>query len=752
MIIHNLCLGCMQEKTGDKRCPYCSWVEGMTPESPIFLPPGTVLENKYLIGRVLGQGGFGITYLSWDINLNMKLAIKEYFPQEIASRAAGQTQISIYSGSQKNHYDYGLEKFLQEARTLAQFEGHPNIVSVRDFFKANGTAYFVMNYVEGITLQKYLADAGGILSFSQALQVILPVLDALKEVHSVNVLHRDISPDNIYINNKGQVVLLDFGAARQAIGEKGRSLSIILKPGYAPEEQYRTKGEQGPWTDIYAVAATTYHLITSKQPPEALERMIGDTLEKPSALGIEIGHMEEKALLKALSVKAVDRYQTVQDFQDDLHGQSNNNKTAQPPLTPTVAIDYSQSVPEVVPEKRVKKKSANKSLPLFIGIAALVFVLVGFLILRAVGLFSNGSDSDLADYSIYSESFISSDYGNSGGNIVNGGLVATGNRWAFYRSNEGGSLYRRDLSDGGSAMLSADAAWFINHTEDWVYYSNRDDNNRLYKVMYDGTGRSAISDSGSWFLNISSDWLYYLDENDNYKIYRIRNDGTGKSRIGDDMAWSIIIYEDWIYYINRSDEGKIYRIRTDASSKEKINNDRACCINIDGDWIYYINEVDGNKIYRINIDGSVNYPINDHSSAFLNYYDGYIYYSNEDDNGSLNRIRPDGSERIKLANELSRFINVSGGWIYFYNHQNLLIQMSIDGSQRMAVEGQLSDEFNIPDSIDLPEETTTDEAKTVEKPVSAPKPSSTSTTEPTQPALPDKPAIEPPSDDWVFTY
>ncbi|MDZ4132357.1 MAG: hypothetical protein U1E11_04400, partial [Dethiobacteria bacterium] len=134
-----LCMGCMRERLeGEETCSNCGYLEGTAPDSPLYLPPRTILEGKYLIGRVLGQGGFGITYLAWDINLNIKLAIKEYFPQDLASRAAGHSQVSAYAGSMGSQYEYGLDKFLQEARTLAQFEGHPNIVSVRDFFKANG--------------------------------------------------------------------------------------------------------------------------------------------------------------------------------------------------------------------------------------------------------------------------------------------------------------------------------------------------------------------------------------------------------------------------------------------------------------------------------------------------------------------------------------------------------------------------------------------------------------------------------------
>ena len=322
MDLEHICMGCMAEKGSVERCPHCGWVEGTQPESPLHLPPRTILNEKYLLGRVLGQGGFGITYLGWDLNLNLKLAIKEYLPQELASRAVGHSQVAAYTGTAGGEFEYGLDKFLQEARTLAQFDDHPNIVSVRDFFRANGTAYLVMSYLDGMDLKEYVAAQGDRLPYDRAMSLIMPVLDALNEVHAVNILHRDVSPDNIFIKQNGQVILIDFGAARQAVSAKGHSLSIILKPGFAPEEQYRSKGVQGPWTDLYAVAATLYRITTGQMPPESLERLSQDTLLPPSRLGVAIGANEERALLKAMAVRAEDRFRSIREFQDALLGKS----------------------------------------------------------------------------------------------------------------------------------------------------------------------------------------------------------------------------------------------------------------------------------------------------------------------------------------------------------------------------------------------------------------------------------------------
>jgi len=324
MDLNKLCMGCMEEKGDTKVCPKCGWFEGTQADSPLHLKSGTILLGKYLIGRVLGHGGFGITYLACDINLGSKLAIKEYFPQGMATRNMGDATISVYSGGTKEQFEYGLDKFLEEARTLAKFDDISEIVTAKDFFKENGTAYLVMSYVEGITLKQYLKQNSGKLPLDAVLNIMLPIMKALEHVHKAGILHRDISPDNIYITNNFNVKLLDFGAARFAIGEHSKSLSVILKPGYAPEEQYRSRGRQGPWTDVYAVGATMYTALTGYTPPEALDRMDEDSIKKPSELGVEINKKFEDALMKSLVVRAVGRFQSINEFEIELFKEISN--------------------------------------------------------------------------------------------------------------------------------------------------------------------------------------------------------------------------------------------------------------------------------------------------------------------------------------------------------------------------------------------------------------------------------------------
>jgi serine/threonine protein kinase len=176
---------------------------------------------------------------------------------------------------------------LPKQRPCSPSGNHTNIVTVLDYFKANGTAYLVMNYLEGVTLKEYLLGSRTALTFGKIMEIMVPVMDALKGVHAAGILHRDVSPDNIFLTRDKKVVLIDFGAARHAMVAKKSGLSVILKLGYAPEEQYRSKGEQGPWTDVYAVAATIYRAITGRMPPESLDRMGQDSLVPPSAPGGE---------------------------------------------------------------------------------------------------------------------------------------------------------------------------------------------------------------------------------------------------------------------------------------------------------------------------------------------------------------------------------------------------------------------------------------------------------------------------------
>ncbi len=320
MDVNKLCPGCMEDDSGADPCPKCGCPANLTPKNTLQMKPRTMLRDQYMIGRALGHGGFGITYLAWDVGLEARLAIKEYMPNGVAGRASNATRVLAYSDQTQVEFEYGLERFLEEARVLKKFRDHPNIVSIDTIFRDNGTAYLVMEYLDGMTFEEFLKRRGGKITWETALRVLLPVMDALAAVHAEGILHRDISPDNIYLTRNGKMKLIDFGAARNALGQKSRNLSIILKEGYAPEEQYRASGIQGPWTDVYATAATMYHAITGHVPQPSLDRQAEDQVRRPSELGVIIDPAAEAALMNALAVRAADRFKSMEDFKAALTG------------------------------------------------------------------------------------------------------------------------------------------------------------------------------------------------------------------------------------------------------------------------------------------------------------------------------------------------------------------------------------------------------------------------------------------------
>lgn len=320
MDLKKLCPGCMNELTKEQKqgaCPYCGYrTDPSQEEAPHRLRPYTVLNDKYVIGKVLGEGGFGITYLGYDLTLEMKIAIKEYYPAGYVTREIqnGNT-VTTFSGEKAEFYQNGKEKFIHEARTLAKFSTLPGIVSVRDYFEANNTSYIIMEYLDGDTLKSYLKKCGGRMPLPTVMEMMQPVIRSLEEVHKQGLIHRDISPDNIMILKNGTMKLLDFGAARAVAGpEADKSLSVMLKPGYAPEEQYRTHGKQGPWTDLYAISATIYKCLTGKTPLEAMERMRNDALLPPGSYGVMMPPWQEAALMKGLALYAENRFHTLEEF------------------------------------------------------------------------------------------------------------------------------------------------------------------------------------------------------------------------------------------------------------------------------------------------------------------------------------------------------------------------------------------------------------------------------------------------------
>ncbi len=320
------CYSCMNPLSeNDNKCPICgSTNQQQNPKDT--LPEGTILAGKYFVGRLLGRGGFGITYLGFDLSLNIRVAIKEYFPVGVCSRSTNNNYVHTISDLiEKNGFERGCKEFQSEAMKLALFNS-PNIVHVRDYFQENGTSYIVMDYIAGNTLTKEVAEHGGKLRWDRVMSLFQPLITELEKLHNKNLIHRDIKPDNLKIikdeNGYEHLVLLDFGAARRFVSENvTNTYTAMVTPGYAPFEQYIQKSHQGPYTDIYALCATMYASITGEVPAAAPDRVAELTKIKPfSDFGISTPACIEKTIMHGLEIKSENRPQTMKELNDEFLG------------------------------------------------------------------------------------------------------------------------------------------------------------------------------------------------------------------------------------------------------------------------------------------------------------------------------------------------------------------------------------------------------------------------------------------------
>ena len=317
-----ICYNCFQEiPEGSAACPNCGFgAAAAEARSPMALRAGAILNGRFVIGRVLGQGGFGITYLALDDRNKARVTIKEYFPAEFAARSGGTCTVTPYPGEREESFRYGMKQFRDEAQALSAFRDNARIVRILGYFEENGTAYCVTEYVDGETLTEYMKNGGGRLFQEEADELLLPLMDAMGQLHEKGLLHRDIAPDNVLVTADGATKLIEFGAARHSTGEQSKILDVAIRHGFAPLEQYTRRGRQGPFTDVYAMAATYYYAVTGRVPPDAIERADGEELPAPNALGARLAEHTQAALLKALSLQPEDRFRTMGEFRAAMTG------------------------------------------------------------------------------------------------------------------------------------------------------------------------------------------------------------------------------------------------------------------------------------------------------------------------------------------------------------------------------------------------------------------------------------------------
>ncbi len=673
----HICLGCMDGLQTEGPCPRCGFDIAEYEAPPHQLKPGSILNGKYLVGRSLGEGGFGITYIGFDLNLELRVAIKEYYPNGLVTRQVNSTMSVLPFTSQGEQYGKGLDRFVQEARSLAKFHDLTGIVSVKDFFRENSTAYIVMEYIEGETLKQYVARKGGKLPAEEALSILRPVMESLAQVHGAGIIHRDISPDNIMLTRRG-AKLIDFGAARIYVDEENRSRTVTLKSGYAPYEQYQTRGEQGPYTDVYALCATIYKCVTGTTPPEATDRMAEDTLKSLSVLGIAIDPRQETVLLKGLSVKARDRYQDIPQLNAALFQKSARPEPVQPEPTP-------DPQPGPMPEPKARKEKPWQKK--WVSVAAIAVIAVPLAVALLSSLFTQRPEKQ--------ETLTATPTPVAETTPIAASVTPVP---AAILPTAAPTVALEMMQGRGNTSININNSGRVAQQGDWIYYEGEPEG--LYKERLDGTGREMLVDSG-WAQNIGvvGDWVYYLQISG---VSRIKTDGSGQEFLFENPAypWQLQLHvvDDVFYYmVDLEDSNAIYRQSIGGSPQILYgidNPDTFVDIEaVEDGWIYFYEFTpNGSTLMKMTLEGQEVTPLAEGEGLMYAQVIGDTVYYLDDNDSIVYRIDTDGSNKTVVLDGVYDSFQISGDWIYYPHYQNYedytykrggcLYKSRLDGSER----------------------------------------------------------------------
>lgn len=344
------CPNCFQIIQNRQKCPYCGF-DRFVKSNSMALDDNTLLDGRYLVGRVLGSGGFGITYKAYDIKRKRICAIKEYVPLGMVSRTSGSTMLILSEQGYGDQFDHGKKRFMDEANVLKSLDYNPVVAKIFDYFYENGTSYFVMEYVDGYTLSQLLNKHGGKIPYEELIHIIIQVSEGLDVVHTKsNLFHRDISPDNILVKKNGEIRLIDFGNAKFISNMENQNLSIVLKQGYAPLEQYSSTSKQGAYTDVYALASTFYYCLTGVKVPTALSRLSMDKLMPIDYyMGPQFKDLSD-IFHDALQIRHENRTQTARAFINEIRYFNETHGFSEPKKQPVyeggkAATEVSQNPP-----------------------------------------------------------------------------------------------------------------------------------------------------------------------------------------------------------------------------------------------------------------------------------------------------------------------------------------------------------------------------------------------------------------------
>ena len=493
-----LCMNCFSVKGNYEVCPYCGYAEGTPPKHPQYLKPGTILANHFIVGTAIDMGGFGITYRCYDTTLGIMVAVKEFFPSGLVTRAPGESKVGLVSADKQEQYSKELRRFLMEAQSIAQFGKAKDIVNVYDFFEANNTAYIIMEYIEGVLLKDYLEKQGA-LKPQLALKLIHLIINSVKKIHSKGIIHRDISPDNIFIASEDSIKVFDFGAAQLNDSQDGKNCEKVIKVGYSAPEQYRDKSNQGYFTDIYSIGAILYQMLTGVKPTESTEREYKDELKSPLQLGVKIEPNIDRTVMEAMAVQPELRFQNVQQLEDAL----NSKRVAE--------------YPEVKLKKRKRRRGwiigAAASVVLALGCGTVLYntvlktenpVFESQLIKDEIEIWVDSSTEKQFLEDVVSKNFHVNEEGNSSQGV---------NEWT--QENQKIDVKVVDVSaDGGSMYAKLAEAKKANKMPDMFVSDRVSDLSQYDLVSYKDTIYKAIQDRMEEYLYMEDYEKYYPQMNE----------------------------------------------------------------------------------------------------------------------------------------------------------------------------------------------------------------------------------------------
>ena len=639
-------------------CPFCGFDQDAAPQPEGAMPRNTILHGKYLVGDVLGQGGFGITYIGFDLSLESKVAIKEYCPTGAATRRKGQNSLLWNSSHLSQAFrQSAYEDFLKEARKMAKIDQISSIVRVRETFLENETAYIVMDYVEGETLKQRLKK-NGVMKFSDCITLLRPMMEDLDKVHAQGLIHRDISPDNIMIQPDGKVKLLDLGAAKDMTLQRDGVSQLVTKKGFSPAEQYMDSGKIGPWTDVYALCATIYYACYGRMVPPSLERLAQDNLTFDLAAKEPIPPAAVETLKQGLAVRVEDRTQSVGQLLAHLEG-------SRPIISRLLR-----------PLASGRKKPL---LPAILGGAAAALLLI------VLAVFFSGGQGEITVQTLGCENGNLSNIGGYQKNDDYQYFIGADNALYICAWNQENETFYVD-----QLQTAAYFCYFINLSEDSVYFCSNDyEGCSIQRMDLDGSDMEELVSADLRFvfmqyvqMSNGREYLYYIvrSQDDPYQncgsLYRYDlKKKTSELLVEGQLIW-FNFYQDSLYTLRYNDRqnGTILEKRTLTGADPLMMDDQSLCSTgfiEEGKLFLRSFGKETVLVYDLNeeiTEGTVPqglYQMSVDLTSGLTYGDGWLYYVNSTDS-SVHRIRPDGTgDQLVLEGRHPSTIGYLDSWFWF---------------------------------------------------------------------------------------